>query len=330
MKPFSLVSLLSLAALQISLCRGATIPSGAITIDLNGAGKYTTITAALADTSSNIYYIYAGTYNEAVVISRAGITIYGATSNTNAYASNTVTISRDESAAEAGSDDASGTVRVQEAATGVSFYNLNIQNTYGQGSQAIALSAYATDFACYACQLKGYQDTLLAEYGYQFYSGCLITGAVDFIFGQAASVWITGSTITTVGNGCITASGRSSNDAYYYVINDSTVTSTSYVNYLGRPWSDYARVIFQNTYLGSNIAAAGWEEWSTATPNTDHVTFGEYDNTGLELGQGVVRYRVDRSYLPQERPADHDHNDDDDDQQSDDDDDYHEGHNHDH
>ncbi|KAG8996564.1 hypothetical protein FRB94_014302 [Tulasnella sp. JGI-2019a] len=281
MKLLSLVSLFTLAALQSSLGQSATIPTGAITIGKSGSGgTYTTITAALADTSSSIYYIYAGNYTEAVVITRAGITIYGATSSTYDYSANTVTISRSESAAAAGSDDASGTVRVTKTATGVSFYNLNIENTYGVGSQAIALSAYATNFACYACQLRGYQDTLLAEAGYQFYAKSLITGAVDFIFGQTGSVWITESTIKTVGNGCITASGRSSADATYYVINDSTITSTSYTNYLGRPWSDYARVIFQNSYLGSNIQAAGWEEWSTATPNIDHITFGEYANTG--------------------------------------------------
>lgn len=45
-------------------------------------------------------------------------------------------------------------------------YNLNIANTYGTTSnhtQAIALSVQAGTFACYACQLKGIQDTLLAN-----------------------------------------------------------------------------------------------------------------------------------------------------------------------
>lgn len=60
----------------------------------------------------------------ATLFSRSGITIYGATSNTYLYSSNTVTISRDESATEAGSDDASGTVRVEKAATGVSCESL--------------------------------------------------------------------------------------------------------------------------------------------------------------------------------------------------------------
>ena len=45
-------------------------------------------------------------------------------------------------------------------------YNLNIRNTYGKPvdqSQAIALSVEAGTFACYACQIRGTQDTLLAN-----------------------------------------------------------------------------------------------------------------------------------------------------------------------
>ncbi|KAG8914767.1 hypothetical protein FRC00_011023, partial [Tulasnella sp. 408] len=262
----------------------------------NGAGKYATITEALADTSSNIIYIYPGNYTEQVVISRSGIKIYGQTSNKLAYSSNTVTISRYMSAATAGSNDASGTVRV--LATGVSLYNLNIENTFGKGAQAIALSVQAGTFGCYACQLRGYQDTLLASRDTQFYGKCLITGATDFIFGLYGSIWITGGTIQTVASGYITASGRASDDANWYVIDKTTVTGTG-TSYLGRPWRqvilfwgliftsnpilngrNYARVVFQNSNLGSIIPAAGWTQWSTATPNTDHILFAEYNNTG--------------------------------------------------
>jgi pectin methylesterase-like acyl-CoA thioesterase len=59
--------------------------------------------------------------------------------------------------------------------------------------------------------------------------------AVDFIFGMEASVWITGSTINTIGNGYITASGRQTADSNYYVIDKSSITGTG-TQYLGRPW----------------------------------------------------------------------------------------------
>ncbi|KAG8883731.1 hypothetical protein FRB98_002829, partial [Tulasnella sp. 332] len=281
MFPFALISALVLAVLPTALGQTRAVPSGAITIGKSGSGaKYSTISSALADTSSSIYYIYAGNYTEAVAITRS-VTIYGATTSIYDYTANTVTISRDEVASAAGSDDLSGTVRVET--TGVSLYNLNIENTFGKPvdqAQAIALSVQGGKFAAYACQLRGYQDTLYANVGAQYYSKSLIQGSVDFIFGKTASIWITGSTIKTVGAGCITASGRSTNDGLWYVINNSTIVSTSFANYLGRPWEDYSRVVFQNSYLGSNIQAAGWEEWSSATPNTDHVTYGEYNNTG--------------------------------------------------
>ncbi|KAG9006496.1 hypothetical protein FRB94_014348 [Tulasnella sp. JGI-2019a] len=278
---FAFLSSLLLAGLPLVLSQSRAIPSGAITIGKSGSGAtYTTITAGLADTSSSVYYIYAGNYTEAVAITRS-VTIYGATASIYDYTANTVTISRSSVASVAGSDDLSGTVRVET--TGVSLYNLNIENTYGKPvdqAQAIALSVQGGTFAGYALQIRGYQDTLYANKGSQFYSKSLIQGSVDFIFGKTASIWITGSTIKTVGAGCITASGRETADGYYYVINNSTITSTSYANYLGRPWRDYARVIFQNSYLGSNIQSAGWSIWSSSTPLTDHVTFGEYGNTG--------------------------------------------------
>ncbi|KAG8963679.1 hypothetical protein FRC05_004560 [Tulasnella sp. 425] len=226
----------------------------------------------------NIIYIYPGNYTEQVVISRSNIKIYGQTSSKLSYSSNTVTISRYMSAATAGSNDASGTVRV--TATGVSLYNLNIENTYGKGAQAIALSVQAGTFGCYACQLRGYQDTLLANKDTQFYGKCLITGATDFIFGTSASIWITGGTIQTVASGYITASGRSSDDGNYYVIDNTTVTGTG-SSYLGH----YARVVFQNSNLGSIIPAAGWVQWSSTTPNTDNILFGEYNNSGAGAWQ---------------------------------------------
>lgn len=136
-------------------------------------------------------------------------------------------------------------------------------------------------------QRYGYQDTLLAQIGNQIYANSYIEGAVDFIFGQHARAWITNSTLAVSGAGCVTANGRaSSTDVSYYVISDSTVEVKSGASvaagtvYLGRPWSEYARVAFQRTSLPSALNAAGWSVWSTSAPNTGDVTFGEYDNTG--------------------------------------------------
>ena len=50
--------------------------------------------------------------------------------------------------------------------------------------------------------------------------------------------------------------------------------------YLGRPWTEYARVVFQYTTMSNVINSAGWEKWSSSSPNTADVLFGEYDNSG--------------------------------------------------
>lgn len=101
-------------------------------------------------------------------------------------------------------------------------------------------------------------------------------------------MWIDSSDIrVTAPGGAITANGRiSSSDVSYYVISKSSVSAAQDASvgpqsvYLGRPWEDYARVCFQDTVLSSIIAPAGWEVWNSSSPNTAHVTFQEYENTG--------------------------------------------------
>ncbi|EON99957.1 putative carbohydrate esterase family 8 protein [Phaeoacremonium minimum UCRPA7] len=255
---------------------------------------YTKIQSAVSSistssTSAHSIFIYAGTYTEQVTIpSLSGkLTIYGYTSNTASYSSNVVNLDWSSSLASGAADD-EHTAALINLSKNVAVYNINIKNTYGKGSQAIALSAYNTEQGYYGVGLYGYQDTLLAETGNQVYAACYIEGAVDFIFGQHARIWITKSVIAvSAGGGCITANGRSSSsDVSYYVINDSTIQAASGDSvssgtvYLGRPWSEYARVCFQDCSLSSIINSAGWSQWSSSTPNTEYVTFQEVGNTG--------------------------------------------------
>lgn len=248
-------------------------------------------------TTAQSIFIEAGTYEEQVYIParKAALTVYGYTEDTSSYASNVVTITHSASLASSDSDDDTATVR--NWAENSAFYNINIKNSFGQASsngQAVALSAEATNQGYYGVGLYGYQDTLLAETGYQVYGTCYIEGAVDFIFGQSAMAWIDSSDIrVSAGGGAITASGRiSSSSDSYYVINKCSVAAAtestaddfeapgSGTVYLGRPWTEYARVCFQQTTLSDIINSAGWEEWSTSEANTEAVTFAEYGNSG--------------------------------------------------
>ena len=131
-------------------------------------------------------------------------------------------------------------------------------------------------------------STVLAETGAQLYARSYIEGATDFIFGQEAEAWFDQCDIrvASASLGYITASGRASDDSSYYVINNSTIAAADGADvpsgsfYLGRPWEDYARVAFQDTDLSDIINSAGWSIWNTGDERTDHVSFGEYGNTG--------------------------------------------------
>ncbi|KAF2475479.1 putative pectin methylesterase/Pectinesterase [Lindgomyces ingoldianus] len=281
----------------ISLARAAsrtTAPSGALVVAKSG-GQYTKIQDAVnalstSSTAAQAIFVNPGTYDEQVYIPArsAALTIYGYTADTSSYGSNQVTITHGFSQATvSGGNDMTATVRAWSS--NFKMYNINMVNSYGKGSQALALSAQATNQGYYACQFKGFQDTILANKGAQVFAKSLIVGATDFIFGQTATAWFDQCDIRVLAAslGYITANGRdSSSNPSYYLFNRCTVAAmdgnsvTNGAYYLGRPWRNYARVVFQRTSLSAVINGAGWHIWNTGEANTDHVTFGEYSNTG--------------------------------------------------
>jgi pectinesterase len=293
----SLTLLLSLAAsalaapLEARTARSSP-PSGCLAV--GSSAKYKTVQSAVnalstSSTSAQCIFIYSGTYQEQVLIPqlKSALTIYGQTTDTSSYTSNTVTITQNKGVDSGLSDDETATLRAHTS--NLKVYNINLVNTRGQGSQALAVSAYADKQGYYGCQFKGFQDTILAETGAQVYARSYIEGATDFIFGQTATAWFDGVDIRVLAAsvGYVTASGRdSASNPSYYVINKSTVAAKSGASvkagtyYLGRPWRDYARVVFQDTSLSNVINAAGWSVWGSSNPQTDHVTFAEYGNTG--------------------------------------------------
>ncbi|XP_004955291.1 putative pectinesterase/pectinesterase inhibitor 38 [Setaria italica] len=61
-----------------------------------------------------------------------------------------------------------------------------IRNAAGpKGNQAVAQRSNSNKSVVYRCRVEGYEDTLYAENGLQFYVESNITGTVDFVFGNA-------------------------------------------------------------------------------------------------------------------------------------------------
>lgn len=165
---------------------------------------------------------------------------------------------------------------------------MNVNNGYGKGSQAVALSAQV-DSGYYGCAFTGFQDTVLANAGRQVYAKCLIQGATDFVFGRRGMGWWEACDVRVVSAslGYVTANGReSASDGSYFVFNGGTIAAASGHSmangayYLGRPWGAYARVVFQRTQMSAVINSAGWSVWNKGDERTGNVLFGEYGNTG--------------------------------------------------
>ncbi|CAJ2505827.1 Uu.00g132210.m01.CDS01 [Anthostomella pinea] len=294
--------LVGLAFVASVLAEGRTsAPDGCLNVAQSG-GDYSTIQSAvdsLSTTSSDAQCVFVnpGTYSEQVLVSArsAQLTFYGYTDDTTSYADNQATISYNLSQADGLSNDLTGTLRIK--ATNFKMYNINVNNGYGEGSQAIALSAYA-DSGYYGCAFTGFQDTLLSNVGNQYYAGCMIQGATDYIFGQEAAAWFEQCDLRVLARslGYITANGEDTADGTsIYVLNNcdiaaadgNTVPEGAY--YLGRPWGDHAKVVFQNTAMSAVINEDGWHIWNTGDERTDNVLFGEYNNSGV----GAAGPRVD-------------------------------------
>lgn len=281
---YSGVGLFTTAVLAASR---TSAPSGCVTVSQSGSGDFKTVQSAV-DSDPPCIFIEPGTYNEQVLIeqrSASPFSIYGSTDDDTSFAANTVTLVYGLSQDDGIGNDETGTLRVKT--DGFRLYNVNVENSRGEGSQAVALSAYA-DSGYYGCAFSGFQDTLLANEGHQIYLDTQVVGATDFIFGQRALAWFERADIRCVAKsiGYVTAHGRDEDNDSIYVFDHSAVSGVqgdsvpAGAYYLGRPWRSWAQVIFQRTEMSEVINPAGWRVWNDGQPNTENVYYGEFENTG--------------------------------------------------
>jgi PelA/Pel-15E family pectate lyase len=159
--------------------------------------------------------------------------------------------------------------------------NITFENSFGTGSQAVAVLVEADRAVFKNCRFLGWQDTLYAKNGRQYYKDCYIEGHVDYIFGQASAVF-DNCLIHSKGDGYITAPMRfGADEPSGFVFINSTITSENTTNgiYLGRPWRDYGRVVFINTKMDAAVRPEGWHNWEPHREKTAY--FAEYGSTGV-------------------------------------------------
>ena len=158
--------------------------------------------------------------------------------------------------------------------------NITFENSFGTGSQAVAVLVEADRVVFKNCRFLGWQDTLYAKNGRQYYKDCYIEGHVDFIFGQAAAIF-DNCEIHSKGDGYIAAPMRfAADEPSGFVFYKCRLTSVDTKNgvYLGRPWRDYGRTVYIDTKMDAAIRPEGWNHWLPEREKTAYLA--EYNSSG--------------------------------------------------
>ncbi|MCF0191540.1 MAG: pectin esterase [Marinilabiliaceae bacterium] len=241
-------------------------------------------------------FIRNGTYNEKLLIpaNKCDITIIGESKNG-------VRISYGDFASlnDMGTFKTS-TVRID--GDGIRMENLTIENTAGRIGQAVALHVEGDKCEFANLRLLGNQDTLFngGTNGVRHYfKKCYIEGTTDFIFGPA-TVWMEECHIHCKADSYITAASTPAHEPFGYIFNKCRITVDNGVHkvYLGRPWREYAAVIFMNCELPLGITGEGWHNWGRVE-NQKTSRFAEYNCTG-EGADRTLRVEWSRTLSEQE------------------------------
>ncbi|VFQ63555.1 unnamed protein product [Cuscuta campestris] len=239
-----------------------------------------------------VIHVTAGKYQEYVTVKSNNVTIVG-----DGIGKTIITGNRSAKGGFKTSDSATLSVE-GEGFIGAGF---TVENTAGpENEQAVAVMTSADHAAFHKCSFEGYQDTLYAHKGTQFYRDCDIYGTVDFIFSLRGAAVLQNCRIyprIPGGNGkpsTITADGRPGpNDPFGICIHNCEVSASKELGdalaagakiqtYLGRPWSDHSRTVFITTKMDRLVDAAGWLAWPDQPkwrPTT--LYYREYKNCGL-------------------------------------------------
>ncbi|KAL3632850.1 hypothetical protein CASFOL_025834 [Castilleja foliolosa] len=262
-----------------------------VVVAADGSGNYRTVEAAVAaapEKSSRRYVIRikAGVYRENVEVTKKKTNIMFVGDGRA-----TTIITGNRNVQDGSTTFKSATV----AAVGEGFLarDITFQNTAGPSKhQAVALRVGSDLSAFYRCDILAYQDTLYVHSNRQFFVECLISGTVDFIFGNAAAVLqncdIHARRPSSGQKNMVTAQGRTDpNQNTGIVIQNCRIGATSdlsglqgsFPTYLGRPWKEYSRTVVMTSSITNVIHPAGWHEWS-GNFALSTLYYAEYRNTG--------------------------------------------------
>jgi pectin methylesterase-like acyl-CoA thioesterase len=171
---------------------------------------------------------------------------------------------------------------------------MGFRNTAGpEKHQAVAIRVQADRAIFLNCRFEGYQDTLYAQTHRQFYRSCVITGTVDFIFGDAAAIFqnclITVRKPMENQQNIVTAQGRiDGHETTGIVLQNCRIepdkglvpVKTKIRSYLGRPWKEFSRTVIMDSTIGDFIHPDGWLPWQ-GDFGLKTLYYAEYNNKGI-------------------------------------------------
>ncbi|KAG6469403.1 hypothetical protein ZIOFF_074120 [Zingiber officinale] len=281
--------------------RGQLTPNAVVAKD--GSGNFKTITDALnampkKNSARYVIYVKAGIYKEYVMVTKDmnQIFMYG-----DGPRKTVVTGSKNFV-------DGVGTMNTATfAVVGQGFIakSMGFSNTAGAiKHQAVALRVQADMAAFFNCRMDGFQDTLYVHAHRQFYRNCVISGTIDFIFGDSAAVF---QNCLIVVRRCmdnqqntVTAHGRTeAKEATGLVIQNCRIVPDQQLfpdrlkipSYLGRPWKAYSFTLVMESTIGDLIRPEGWMPWD-GNLYLNTLYYAEYGNRGPGAGtSGRVKWK---------------------------------------
>ncbi|XP_049414658.1 pectinesterase-like [Solanum stenotomum] len=268
---------------------GNPAPNAVVAKD--GSGQYNTIAAALAAYPKNLkgrytIYVKAGIYDEYIIVTKYQVNVfmYG-------DGPRKTIVTGHKSALNGVSTYQSASF----SAIGNGFIgkSMGFQNTAGpEGHQAVALRVQSDMSAFYNCRMDGYQDTLYVQTHRQFYRNCVVSGTVDFIFGDSSTILqnclIIARKPMEKQQNTVAAQGRTNIRATTgLVIQNCRIVPEQLLEplrfkiptFLGRPWKMYARTVIMESTLADFIQPAGWMPWD-GNFALDTCLCAEYANRG--------------------------------------------------
>ncbi|KAE8670368.1 condensin-2 complex subunit H2-like [Hibiscus syriacus] len=260
-----------------------------VVVAKDGSGKYNSIVKALAEVPPKniqrfVIYIKAGVYNEKVDIPKSATNVmFIGDGPTKTIITNNISFVRNKIATF-------HTATVAVNAKNFIAKDIGFENTAGyEGEQAVALRASGDLGVFYNCHFNGYQDTLYPQKEMQFFRDCVITGTIDFIFGDSRVVFQNCQMIVRKPgpkqNCMVLAQGKQFDKSKGgFVLHNCTISGdkdyipVKNINkaYLNRPWKPLATVIIIQSNIADIIAPEGYVPM--------HPGMGEATSYFVELG----------------------------------------------